>query len=315
MSDMRALAYLVVLGLVFYVVWRFLGRNAGPKAKLGPDGTNIREPETFVVHHHGKDQGMDIANTALKERTENLSRDLPGDTHKIKAPIPGRDVELAEDLGPEQPLRYDRGLEAPDADRGRVIQFRGRPSAQAESIIDAADEDVQFTPDADWSHEMAEEVDWEGLNDPTPLPARYTEEAITALVRNPRSLYVYWERSAEADQNLLNTLGEDAYRRSTPCLRITDVTPGADPGQLGGKMWLIDIGDLDDHWFVQDGIEPDHTYEISFGRRTAEGQYIVLSHSLPVRTPHEAPAPEAGGMLYRLYVGQPGEHAGSPQWR
>jgi len=119
MSDMRALAYLVVLGLVFYVVWRFLGRNAGPKAKLGPDGTNIREPETFVVHHHGKDQGMDIANTALKERTENLSRDLPGDTHKIKAPIPGRDVELAEDLGPEQPLRYDRGLEAPDADRGR----------------------------------------------------------------------------------------------------------------------------------------------------------------------------------------------------
>ena len=301
MSDMRALAYLVVLGLVFYVVWRFLGRNAGPKAKLGPDGTNVREPETFVVHHQGKEQGLNIANTALKERTE--------------APIPGRDVELAEDLEPEQPLRYGRVLEAPDADRGRVIQFRSRPGAQAESITDAADEEVQFTPDADWSHEMAEEVDWEGLNDPTPLPARYTEEAITALVRNPRSLYVYWERSAEADQNLLNTLGEGAYRRSTPCLRITDVTPGADPGQLAGRTWLIDIGELDDHWFVQDGIEPDHTYEISFGRRTAEGQYIVLSHSMPVHTPHDMPAPEAGGMLYRLYVGQPGEHAGSPQWR
>lgn len=346
---MRALAYLVVLGLVFYVVWRYLGRNAGPKAKLGPDSTNVREPETFAVHHHGKGQGMDIANTALKERTENLTRDLPGDTHKLKVPIPGRDVtkmsspppdasrygdvkvapasepelpttrgdmELAEDLLPEQPLRSGRVLDIPpaDADRGRVLMFRGRPGAQSEAIIaDGEDADVAFTPDAAWSQEMAEEVDWEGLNDPTPLPSHYTEEAIAALVRNPRSLYVYWERSSITDQNLFNTLGEDTYRRSTPCLRVTDVTPGADPGQLAGRTWLLDVSELDDHWFVHDGIEPDHTYEVSFGRRTADGLYIVLSHSEPVHTPHETPAPGAEGMLYRLHVGRPGE--GSPQWR
>lgn len=303
---MRALAYLVVLGLVFYVVWRFLGRNAGPKTKLGPDGFD----------------------------TTALSRDLPGDTHKIKAPIPGRDVELAEDLLPEQPLRNSHGFDAPtaDADRGRVILFRGRPGARSDSAInadidpgseadidpdvDADVEEVQFTPDVEWSHEMAEEVDWDGLNDPMPLPSRYTEEAITALVRNPRSLYVYWERANQTDENLLTTLGEEAYRKSTPCLRITDVTPGADPGQLAGRKWLQDVSELDDHWFVQDGIEPDHTYEISFGRRTADGRYIVLSHSLPVRTPHDSPAPAAGeSMLYQLYVGQPGGQAGSPQWR
>lgn len=299
---MRALAYLVVLGLVFYVVWRYLGRNAGPKAKLGPDRTDVREPETFAVEHHGKEEGIDIANTPLQQRTENM----------------GRDVELAEDLLPEQPLGDGRGLGAPETDRGRVIQFRSRPGAQPESPADTLSnqEDVQFTPDTEWAHEMAEEIGWEGLNDPIPLPARYAEEAITVLVRNPRSLYVYWERSVEGDQNLLTTLGEDAYRRSTPCLRITDVTPGADPGQIAGKMWLLDVSELDDHWFVQDGILPDHTYEISFGRRTADGTYIVLSHSLPVRTPHETPAPAAeASMLYRLYVGQPGDQAGSPHWR
>ncbi|MDF2628350.1 MAG: hypothetical protein K0R39_2181 [Symbiobacteriaceae bacterium] len=311
MSDMRALAYLVVLGLVFYVVWRFLGRNAGPKAKLGPDGTNVREPETFVVHHHGKEQGLEIANAA-------------------KAPIPGRDdVELAEDLLPEQRPRSSRQADAPpaDAERGRVIMFRGRPDAQPASSAgpeeaDIIDDPIQFTPDTEWTHEMAEEVDWEGLNDPIPLPSHYTEEAITALVRNPRSLYVYWERSAYADQNLLGTLGEDAYRRSTPCLRVVDVTPGIDRGQLAAAAILIDVSDLDDHWFVQDGIEPDHMYEVSYGRRTADGQYIVLSHALPVRTPHESPAPEVSeSMLYRQYVTQPGgggstrSQPGSQPWR
>ncbi|HWI51144.1 MAG TPA: hypothetical protein VNT01_03255, partial [Symbiobacteriaceae bacterium] len=89
---MTALAFLGVLGLVFSAVWTYLARHKGPKAKLGSDGTNVREPETFVVHHEGKGQGLDIANTALKERTENLRQDLPGETHTIKAPVPGRDM-------------------------------------------------------------------------------------------------------------------------------------------------------------------------------------------------------------------------------
>lgn len=307
MSDMRALAYLVVLGLVFYVVWKYLGRNAGPKAKLGPDGTNVREPETFVVQSSPSPDASRYKDVKVEP------------TGEPELPTIRNDVELAEDLLPEQTLRSARGADAPAptaGHRGRVILFRSRPATEPGSITEDDAEPIAFTPDADWSHEMAEEVDWEGLNDPMPFPARYTEEAITALVRNPRSLYVYWERSAEADQNLLSTLGEDAYRRSTPCLRITDVTPGADPGQLAGKTWLLDVSDMDDHWFVQDGILPAHTYEVSFGRRTADGRYIVLSHSLPVRTPHETPAPVAEqSLLYRLYVTQPGQQPGSPQWR
>lgn len=367
---MQALVLLVVFGLVFYLVWNYLARHQGPKARLGPDGTNVREPETFVVHHEGKGQGLDIANTALKERTEDLSRDLPGDTHEIHAPVPGRDtirmssppsdvsrygdlkvapgatpgqpgaesketvltdgpvgsrpgtpeepgspygkgrrvsdthrdVELAADMLP--PLRRESGAETGLGDttpskpgRGRVVHFRGLTS------------------------EMAETFDWDRLNDVPPLPAHYGEDVTIVLVRNPRSLYVYWERAGFGDENLRAMLG-DEYDRATPMLRVCDVTSGAYPGQSGGRSWTIDVHESDNHWFINDGIEPGREYVVSYERRIRDGRCYLLSHSLPVRTPHEAPDPHAEtdvttGLLYQCYMRQPGEggaHPGS-QWR
>ncbi|HWI61602.1 MAG TPA: DUF4912 domain-containing protein [Symbiobacteriaceae bacterium] len=382
---MQALVLLVVLGLVLVAVWTYLARNQGPKAKLGPDGTNVREPETFVVHHEGKGQGLDIANTALKERTEELSRDLPGDTHQIHTPIPGRDmirlssppsdvsrygdlkvapgatpgepgaetkekvltegpvgsrpgtpeepgspygkgrrvtdnhrdVELAADLLPSMEPGHRRAETPPRTGHGRVILFRGRLGNRPEA------QEISFEPDATWETEMGEELGWEGLNDIPQLPAHYGEDVTMVLVRNPRSLYVYWERAGCGDENLRSLLGEDEYREAQPCLRVFDVTSGAFPGQTGGQVWTIDVHENDDHWFLNEGIEPGREYAVSYERRTRDGRYYLLSHSWPVRTPHDSPAPAAEwdvttGMLYRLYVSQPGEqghiHPGS-KWR
>ena len=115
---MTGFVFLVVIALVFAVIWINLARRPGPKAKIGPDGTNVRNPETFVVHHEGKGQGLDIANTALKERTENLSRDLPGDAHKVKAAIPGRDMTRL-DAPPSDVSKYGDEKVAPGAVPGQ----------------------------------------------------------------------------------------------------------------------------------------------------------------------------------------------------
>ena len=53
---MTALWFVLVLALVFAAVWIYFGRNPQPRAKIGPDGTNVRDPESFVVHHEGKGQ-------------------------------------------------------------------------------------------------------------------------------------------------------------------------------------------------------------------------------------------------------------------
>lgn len=411
---MTALIFLVVLGLVFAVVWINLAKNANPRAKLGPDGTNVREPETFVVHHEGKGQGLDIANTALKERTEELNRDLPGDTHKIKTPVPGREMvrmdappsdvskfgdekvapgaepkekvltegpigsrpgtpeepgspyakgrrvtdnyrehELAAELLPEMGRRgrmdrdmaaspstngqepgYGLGKTAPgetdgeggpaddrgflmahqgvagvtgSENRGKVIRFRTR----SEDDPNLADE-VDFQPDASWAGEFAEDVDWSALHEHGPLPqAAPGEDAVVAMVRNPRSLYVYWEKDGFGDENLKDMLGE-AWRQTEPVLRVFDVTSGAHPGQTGGDSFTIKVGESDDHWFVNEGIEPGHRYVVSYERRTQDGRYFLISHSSPVQVPHADAADP--NLLYQLYGRQPGSWSGSP-WR
>jgi hypothetical protein len=410
MSDMTALWFLIVLALVFAAVWSYLGRHAHPKAKLGPDGTNVREPETFVVHHEGKGQGIDIANTALKERTEVVRRDLPGGAHKVEAPVPGRDmvrmsdppsdvskfddqkvaageepkdkmlmegpkgsrpetpeepgspyakgrrvtdnhrdVELAADLLPNaypgQGRRVDRDMAASPStngqepgyglgktatnstdgeggfgdpelanttesgrggrrEMGRVIQFRSRAEEQG----------ISFEPDPTFAQELGSELDWACLREKIPLPATYEEDDCVAMVRNPRSLYVYWERGGHGDENLKAIIGTAAWQTTIPCIRIWDVTSGAFPGQFGGRHLTIDVDDTADHWFINEGIEPGHEYVVSYERHTADGsRYWMLSRSTVVRTPHEAPAGETG-MLHMEYGMRPGEWSGS-QWR
>ncbi len=434
---MAMIVFLVVLALVFAVVWINLAKKPGPRAKLGPDGTNVREPETFVVHHEGKAQGLDIANTALKERTEDLRKDLPGDTHKIQTPIPGRDMirmdappsdiskfgsekvapgaepkekvltegpigsrpgtpeepgspyakgrrvtdvhrdmELAAETLPnlepgrkggverklavspsttgkepgyglgktgpgdtdgesdepgdgfhEQPEATDELPDMPEGDmptasveRGRVVPFTKKatgtqpkpPAREARFQPESSMANVEFRPDPTLAQEASEELAWSGLQEDLPIPEVYGEDNMVAMVRNPRSLYVYWERSGYGDENLRSMLGAD-YERSTPCLRVFDVTSGAHPGQPGGQSFTITVGEHDDHWFVNDGIQPGHRYVVSYERRTTDGQFFLISHSAPVTTPHETAA-EPANPIQQRYGGQPGPTSGSI-WR
>ncbi|HEY3364564.1 MAG TPA: DUF4912 domain-containing protein [Symbiobacteriaceae bacterium] len=489
---MTALAFLVVIGLVFVVVWIALARNAHPRAKLGPDGTNVREPETFVVHHEGKGQGLDIANTALKERTEHLSRELPGGADKVKAPIPGRDlvrmgappsdisqygsekvapgavpgqpekvasgpipggsggeskekvlmegpkgsrpgtpeepgspyakgrrvtdnhrdVEAAQELlanpypGTNRNVEQDLAASAPtdgqepgyglgrtapgetdgeggqgtaeDANalprtRGRVVAFRSRPGepgrqaaptppasrapgrggAAPEPPEDPDDpdnepgEDIDLThpgpelsettratartalhghrpqgtgaiPPSGWNYEMAGELtlegdgaetrkagatkDWSALTEEIPLPDTYDADVTVALIRTPRSVYVYWDRGGGGETDLKARMGEQEYDATVPVLRLWDD---------GRNVRNIQVHERDDHWFVNDGLEAGRHYVFSYERRTPGGLYYRLSQSGPINLPHDWPATRTPAILVSYFGGQPGEVAGS----
>lgn len=418
---------LAILALGFVTAWIFLARNPAPRARLGPDGTNVREPETFVVHHEGKGQGLDIANTALKERTEHLRRDVPGEATKVKAPIPGRtlvamdhppsdqsryggekvapgavpgapgaepkevvltrgpkgsrpetpeepgspyakgrrvtdihrDVEIAADLLPnlfaEQERRIDPNLAASPSTTGEEPGYGlgktgpgdtdgeggddGFPVEQPEindNIPDISEGDM---PEAHSQSEIFNgrrargagtaspkikepdravtvaganpTPDWSLLDEEEPLPTQYGEDRVVAMVRNPRSLYVYWERSGFGEENLRVVLG-DEYERTVPVLRLFDVTEGAYPGQPEGHSHTLIVGEHDDHWFIHHLAEPGHRYVVSFERRTEDGRYYLISHSGPVQMPHEGPAQQ--NWLTEKYGLARHDWAGSP-WR
>lgn len=438
---MMGFVFLVVIALVFAVIWINLAKRPGPRAKIGPDGTNVRNPETFVAHHEGKGQGLDIANTALKERTEELSRDLPGDAEKIKTAIPGRDmaqmeappsdlsrygdekvapgatpgqrgaeskakvlmegppgsrpetpeepgsphqkgrrvtdthrdVELAEEVlpaafapgqvkrrqaaspstagrepgyglgrtrpgqtdgeggpapGGREPLRFQRPQAEPDVSPRRRTGGPGDqpdfpveqpeledelgdiPNGAMPSRTRGQDSLVSFRPDFEVGEEMITfqpdpQAPWAALDEPDRLPEA-AEDGVTAIVRNPRSLYVYWERAGGGEQRLREMLGEAAFRATRPCLRVFDVsTEGA---------FTIDVHEQDDHWFIND-LEPGHRYVVSFERRTDAGQYFLVSLSAPVSTPAEAAG--QAGLLYDRLEQMTGDRATSPSspWR
>lgn len=298
---MTAWGFILLILIAFAVIWVFFARRPGPRAKIGPDGTNVREPETFVVHHEGKGQGIDISNTALKERTEEFRRDLPGDAHKIKTPIPGRsmtqmesppsdvskygDVKVAPGATPGIPGAETKETvltKGPIGSRPETPEEPGSPGALGRRVTDnhrdvelAADLHPAMTPGAahgnkrraaspstngqepgyglgrtgpgETDGESGEGDDehanrsWGALDEDAPLPdATLREEGIVAMVRNPRSLYTYWGETGSSEG------GQNAYH----CLKVSDLTTG--------KSYLVPISADDDHWFINEGIEPGH---------------------------------------------------------
>jgi|GEM_PF-5266396 len=144
----------------------------------------------------------------------------------------------------------------------------------------------------------------------TEFPVDEADEQMVVLVRNPRSLYVYWELDTGADRRVRNLLGPDEWQRTTPCLRIFDVTSGRYPDLRRGHVFELTLHERDDHAFIH-GLKPGHRYVVSHDRKTPEGRYYMIQRSEPVQMPYDRPSSQSA--LYRMYGGQPGPWSGSLQ--
>jgi len=196
------------------------------------------------------------------------------DPNQLVRATPNEEVELPV----EQPEIQD---DVTDVSNGTMPTTRGK------AII--------FTPDFELGEELGA-GDWSLLHDHDELPAAYGEDIVTAIVRNPRSLYIYWELDGDGEENLRQMLGAAEYKKSVPCLRVFDLTADTD--------FFIDVSDHDDHWFLH-GLMPQHRYAVAFGRRRPDGRFYLIARSAPVTTPPESPAapPERSRLLYQR-IGQ-----------
>lgn len=180
-----------------------------------------------------------------------------------------------EDLPVEQPEIQDDVTDVPNGTM---------PTSRGKAII--------FRPDFEVGEELGADDAWSLLHDHDDLPAAYDEDIVTAIVRNPRSLYIYWELAGDGEESLRRMLGSTEYKRSVPCLRVFDLTANTE--------FTIDVSDHDDHWFLH-GLLPQHRYAVAFGRRRPDGRFYLIARSAPVSTPPESPEapPERSQLLYR----------------
>lgn len=178
------------------------------------------------------------------------------------------------------------------------------PGAHPSTLVPPMEVSEPLDPDLVQEFEAAR---WRALTEDIPFPATYDEDAVVALIRTPRSAYVYWERSGGAEHELRQRLGEEGYAATVPVLRVWE----------GGRLvQTIQLHEHDDHWFLHDGLEPGRCYAFTYERRAPGGHCYRLSQSNPIAMPHDTPGARTPEMLYRYLGGdRPGRVAGSIQQR
>ena len=115
----------------------------------------------------------------------------------------------------------------------------------------------------------------EGLPD---LPQGYGDSRIVLMPRDPQWAYTYWDISFAAKQELRQQGGQQL------ALRIYDVTDVSLMFQSPHSIQEYPCDELAQEWYLPIPVS-DRDYVIDIGYRCADGRWLILSRSAPVRIP------------------------------
>jgi len=146
----------------------------------------------------------------------------------------------------------------------------------AQSEVEAAKFDVGQT---DLGSETLATVD-EGLPD---LPEGYGESRIVLLPRDPQWGYAYWDISNEHKSEARQQGGQNLV------LRLYDVTDVEVDRQSPHSMQQFDCDEMARDWYLAIPVS-DRDYLVEIGYLTADGRWLMLARSTPVRIPPTYPS-------------------------
>ena len=120
----------------------------------------------------------------------------------------------------------------------------------------------------------------EGLND---LPAGYGESRIVLMPRDPQWAYTYWDIPNEQKEALRHQGGQQI------ALRLYDVTNINLAYQSPHSIQEYPSDELAREWYLPIPVS-DRDYVVDIGYRCADGRWLVLARSAPVRVPPVYPS-------------------------
>ncbi|MBD2038954.1 DUF4912 domain-containing protein [Leptolyngbya sp. FACHB-321] len=120
----------------------------------------------------------------------------------------------------------------------------------------------------------------EGLND---LPAGYGESRIVLMPRDPQWAYTYWDIPNEQKEALRHQGGQQI------ALRLYDVTNVNLAYQSPHSIQEYPSDELAREWYLPIPVS-DRDYVVDIGYRCADGRWLVLARSAPVRVPPVYPS-------------------------
>jgi len=120
----------------------------------------------------------------------------------------------------------------------------------------------------------------EGLAD---LPAGYGESRIVLMPRDPQWAYTYWDIPNEHKEDLRRQGGQQL------ALRLYDVTDVNLASQSPHSIQEYPSDELAREWYLPIPVS-DRDYVVDIGYRCADGRWLVLARSVPVRVPPVYPS-------------------------
>ncbi|HEY9612911.1 DUF4912 domain-containing protein [Allocoleopsis sp.] len=120
----------------------------------------------------------------------------------------------------------------------------------------------------------------EGLAD---LPGGYGESRIVLMPRDPQWSYAYWDISNEHKEDLRRQGGQQL------ALRIYDVTDIDVNSQSPHSVQEYPCDELAREWYLPMPVS-DRDYAVDIGYRCADGRWLILARSAPVRVPPVYPS-------------------------
>ncbi len=147
---------------------------------------------------------------------------------------------------------------------------------QTQSGVEAAKFDVG---QPDLSSETLATVD-QGLPE---LPQGYGESRIVLMPRDPQWAYAYWDVSNEHKEQLRRQGGQNLV------LRLSDVTDIDFDRQSPHSVQQYECEELAREWYLPIPVS-DRDYLVEIGYLTAEGRWLRLARSTPVRVPPVYPS-------------------------
>ncbi|MBD1862712.1 MULTISPECIES: DUF4912 domain-containing protein [Trichocoleus] len=120
----------------------------------------------------------------------------------------------------------------------------------------------------------------EGLAD---LPEGYGESRIVLMPRDPQWAYTYWDIPNEHKEDLRRQGGQQL------ALRLYDVTDVSLEYQSPHSIQEFPSDELAREWYLPVPVS-DRDYVVDIGYRCADGRWLVLARSAPVRVPPVYPS-------------------------
>jgi len=114
-----------------------------------------------------------------------------------------------------------------------------------------------------------------------PLPLHYGQDQVTVLVRDPNSLFIFWELEGPRRADIARQFGADIFRRGSWVLRLhndADNVPQDVPIVVDGCNWYLSVAD-------------DRGYVVEIGLKV-NGRFLTLARSNHVRTPRSGVSPD-----------------------